>query len=217
MLTICSAQVGLNIKSAQNFLKFDTFCIWNMPISIFMSKMIFIKYFPPLGTNWSQNWKCSGLIEIGNIDIWNIPISILMSKIIFIEHLPPVRPKLVPKVKVLRIYWNLRHSKFQICQCRFWCQKCCFIKYLPIVWPQLVPKWKMLRIYWNSADLLFQTCRSQFWCQGWFLLNIYHRLGPNWSKMKGVQNLLKFDTFNISITSISISCQNDFYQILTNC
>ena len=174
MLTICSAQVGLNIKSAQNFLKFDTFCIWNMPISIFMSKMIFIKYFPPLGTNWSQNWKCSGLIEIGNIDIWNIPISILMSKIIFIEHLPPVRPKLVPKVKVLRIYWNLRHSKFQICQCRFWCQKCFFIKYLP-------------------------------------------RLGPNWSKMKGVQNLLKFDTFNISITSISISCQNDFYQILTNC
>ena len=54
--------------------------------------------------------------------IFWIPISILMPKAIFIKYLPPVQPKLVPKLKVLRIYWNLLHSTFQICQSQLWCQ-----------------------------------------------------------------------------------------------
>ena len=49
-------------------------------------------------------------------DISNIPISILMSKIIFIT---PVRPRLVPKLKMLRIHWNLAHLIFQIYQLQF--------------------------------------------------------------------------------------------------
>ena len=73
--------MGSKIKNAQNLLKFDTFDIPNMPISILMSKMIFIKYLPPVG------------------------------------------PKLVPKLKVLKIYWNLAHLIFQICRSRFYCQK----------------------------------------------------------------------------------------------
>ena len=36
------------------------------------------------------------------------------------------------------------------------------------------------------------------------LLNTYHLLGQNWSKTKSIQNLLKSDTFNISIKPISI-------------
>ena len=47
----------------------------------------------------------------------------MLSNMIFIKNLPPARPKLVPKLKVLRIYWNLKHSICQICQSQFWCQK----------------------------------------------------------------------------------------------
>ena len=81
ILTICSAKIGPKIKSANNVLKFSTFDISNMPISILIWKMIFIKY------------------------------------------LPPVRPKLVPKLNMLRIYWNLAHLIFRISRSRFWWQK----------------------------------------------------------------------------------------------
>ena len=70
IFTICSAQIVPKIRSTQNLLKFGTF------------------------------------------HISNIPISILMSKIIFIKYLPLLRPKLVPKLKRLRIY--LAHFIFRI-------------------------------------------------------------------------------------------------------
>ena len=38
-----------------------------------------------------------------------MPISISMSKMIFIKYLLPVKPKLVPILKVSRIYRNLAH------------------------------------------------------------------------------------------------------------
>ena len=62
IFTTCSAQIGSKIESAQDLLKFGVF------------------------------------------DNLNIPISILMSKMIFIKYLPTARLKLVPKLKVLRIY-----------------------------------------------------------------------------------------------------------------
>ena len=46
-------------------------------------------------------------------DVSNKSISILMWKMIFIIYLPPVRTKLVPKLKILQIYWNLAHLIFQ--------------------------------------------------------------------------------------------------------
>ena len=49
---------------------------------------------------------------------------ILMSKIIFMKYLPPVMPKLVPKLKMFKIYL-----------------------YLPPVRPKLITKLKMLSIY----------------------------------------------------------------------
>ena len=134
-------------------------------------------------------------MKFDKCDISNIQISILMSKSIFINYLPPVRPKLLPKLNMLIIYWILTHSIFKICQSLFWCQnahltfqiwrsrfKCkkwFFIKYIPVARPKLVPKWKTLRIYWNFAELIFQICRFLFWFQKWFLLNIYHVFGPN--------------------------------------
>ena len=79
-------------------------------------------------TNCSTRISCKiendqVLIKFATFHISNIPILILMSKIIFIKCLPSLRTKLFPKLKVLRIYWNLAHSIFQRCQSRFWCSK----------------------------------------------------------------------------------------------
>ena len=40
----CQAKIGPKTKNAQNLLKFGTFDIPNMPISILMSKIIYMKY-----------------------------------------------------------------------------------------------------------------------------------------------------------------------------
>ena len=74
------------IKNAQNSLKFDAWNISSMPISIFTSKLIFIKYLPPvrpklvskLKVLWIY-WNWPPLI----FDISNKSISTLMPKIIF--------------------------------------------------------------------------------------------------------------------------------------
>ena len=50
-------------------------------------------------------------------------IAHVISKIIFMKYLPPVRPKLVPKLKVLRIYWNFSQLVFQTSRSQSWCQK----------------------------------------------------------------------------------------------
>ena len=57
-----------------------------------------------LGQNWSKIKSAQNLLKFGTLDIANMPISILMSKIIFMKHLRIVKPKLVPKSKMLRIY-----------------------------------------------------------------------------------------------------------------
>ena len=77
ILTTCTAQIGPKIKSAQNLLKFGTFNISNMPISILMSKMIFIKY-DLLGPNWS---KIKNVQDLSKFDTFNISIMLMpMSK-----------------------------------------------------------------------------------------------------------------------------------------
>ena len=106
IFTTCSAQIGRKTKSAQDLLKFGTF------------------------------------------DISNMPISILMSKMIFIESLQPVRPKLTPKLKMLRIYWNLAHVIFRISRSRFWCQKLFFYQIFTSCYSQIGPKLK------NAQNLL---------------------------------------------------------------
>ena len=103
-----------------------------------------------------------------------IPISILMLKIIFIKHVPLVRHKLIPKLKVLRMFWNLAHSIFQICQSRFWCQK----QFLwNIFLAKLTPRLKLL---WNLC-LIFQVFQSWQWNLIKVSLNIYYMLCQNWS------------------------------------
>ena len=103
---------------------------WNLvhviPISVLMSKIIFIKYLTPVRPKLVPKLKLKVLriyLKADKFDILNMPISILMSKIIFIKYLPPVRPKLVPKLKMLRIYCSLTELIYQISRSQFWCQK----------------------------------------------------------------------------------------------
>ena len=95
-------------------------------------------------------------------------------KLIFIKHVPLVWPKLIPKLKVLRIYWNLAHSIFQIYQSRLWCQKWFLWN---ICQAKLTPRLKLL---WNLC-LIFQVFQSWQWdlIKNW--LNIYYMLCQNWS------------------------------------
>ena len=68
-----------------------------------------------------------------------------MSKIFFMKYLPAVRPKMVPKLKMLRIYWNLEYLIFDTCdilniQISILMSKISFIKYLLPARPKVVPK-----------------------------------------------------------------------------
>ena len=120
LLNICSAQFGPKIISAHTLLKFGTFGIWNMPISISMSKIIFIKY------------------------------------------LPPVRSKLVPKLKVHKIYWNSAHAIFQIWQSQCWCQQW----FLLNIYHLLGSNWfKIKYIYILNIFIKFQflSNHNKFW------------------------------------------------------
>ena len=200
-------------------MKFGTIDISNTPVSIFMSKIIFIKYLAPvrpklvpklkviricwnlaysiflirqprfwcqkwflwiiyllLGPNWSQNQECSGLLKFGTYDISNISISLLMSKIIFIKYLPLVRRKLVAKLKVLIIYWNLAHSIFQICQSKFWCQKW-FLWNIYLLPVQIKPKIKTaLKFMFDISSIPILNARSNK-----VSLNNHYMLCQNWS------------------------------------
>ena len=147
---------------------------------------------------------------------------------------------------MLRIYWNLAHLIFWISQSRFWCQSYfhqIFITCLAQIGPKIrstqnllkfgtinisnmqilillskiLPKMKNAQNLLRFGPINISNMLISILMSKWFLLNIYHLLGPNWSKIKSVQKLFKSDTFNISIMLILIWCLNNFYQILTNC
>ena len=48
--------------------------------------------------------NAKNLCKFGTFDILNNPISNLMSEMIFMKYLPLVRPKLVPPLKMLRVF-----------------------------------------------------------------------------------------------------------------
>ena len=62
-------------------------------------------------------------MKFGTFVISNMPISISQLKFFFIRYIPPAKHKLVPKLKMLTIYWNLAHLTFWISRSQFWCQK----------------------------------------------------------------------------------------------
>ena len=98
--------------------------------------------------------------NLGTFDISNIPISILMSKIIFIKYVPLAQPKLILDLKLLRVYWNVAHSIFQICQSGFWCQKW-FLWNIYQLPGQINPKIKIAwKFVFDISSILILTTRS---------------------------------------------------------
>ena len=122
-------------------------------------------------------------------------IAHIMSKIIFMKYLPPPRPKMVPKLKMLRIYWNLAHVIFRISRFRFWCQKLFLLN--TTCSAQIDPKLKVVRICWNLAHSISQMCQSRFWCQKLFfvkyLLIARPKLVPKWKMLRIYWNLIKIE------------------------
>ena len=87
----------------QNLLKFGTFDIWNIPISLLMSKIIFIKYVLPAGLNWSQNQKCSEFIEIWPNWYFKYVGFDFDVKYNFYEILASCLAKICPKIKIKNV------------------------------------------------------------------------------------------------------------------
>ena len=150
LITTYYTQIGPKIKSAQNLLKFGTFNISNMPISSLNSKMILMKYLPPVRPKLVPKWKMLRIYwSFGTLDISNIPILILMSKIIFIKYVPLVRPKLIPKLKVLSIqYFKYVNLHFDVKNGFYEIFTNCQTKLTPI-----------LKLLWNLC-LIFQVFQS---------------------------------------------------------
>ena len=74
-------------------------------IAHIMSKIIFYKLFTTcLAQNAPEIKNAQNLSKFGTSNISSMVIFILMSKIIFMKYLSPVIPKLVPKLKMVRIY-----------------------------------------------------------------------------------------------------------------
>ena len=76
---------------------------YNQLIAHIMSKIIFMNIYHQV-QNGPKIKDSQNLLNFGPCDASNILILILMSKIIFLKYLTPAQPKLVPKLKVLRIY-----------------------------------------------------------------------------------------------------------------
>ena len=69
-------------------------------------------------------------------------IARIMSQIIFIKYLLPVRPKLVPILKVLRIYLKFGTFDTSNMPISISISKIVCAKYLPTFRPKLIPKLK---------------------------------------------------------------------------
>ena len=125
-----------------------------------------------IGNNILNEWFWNNLSKCRSSSAYNqLLIAYVISKIIFMKYLPPARPKMVPKLKMLRINWNLVHVIFRISQSRFRCQKSlttCLI--------QVGPKFKSAQnlLKFGTFDIL--NTQSQFWFQKWFLLNIFYEI-----------------------------------------
>ena len=83
-------------------------------------------------------------------------IAHIISKTIFKKYLPPVGPKLVPKLTMLRIYWNLTHLIFRVSQCWNFDVKDYFYQIFSICLAQICPKIKRTQnlLKFGTLDIL---------------------------------------------------------------
>ena len=127
---------------------------------------------------------------------------------------------MVPKLKMLRIYWNFAHLIFQISRFRFLCQRL----FLLNIYHLLGPNWSQNEKYSEFIKIwhiILNMSISILMSKMLFLSNIYQLLRPNWSQNKkcsefinvwpswyfkyaGLNFDMKIDTFDIFIMPISI-------------
>ena len=83
-------------------------------------KIKFSSYQNIIGNNILKEWFYNNFLRSRSSLAYNqLLIAHIMSKLIFMKYLPPVRPKMVPKSKMLRNYQNLANLIFQVCQSLF--------------------------------------------------------------------------------------------------
>ena len=133
--------------------------ISGMAILILMSKIIFMKYLPPaiLGLNWSENYKCSELIEIWHIwYFWYANLDFKVKNYFYqlftTQHLSHNQSA----QNLLKR--NLIDNSSMPMLILMW--KIIFVKYLEHVRHKLATRLNLLKF----SYLIFQIPWSRFWC-----------------------------------------------------
>ena len=135
-----------------------------------------------LGQNVPKIKNAQNLLKSGASDISSMPIYILMSKTIFKKYLRTVGPKLVPKLKVLTIYWNLAQLIFWTSWSRSWCQKLFLLD--NTCWAQIGPKIESTQnlLKFGTIDIssvtIFILMSKIVFIK--YLLPVRSKMVPNW-------------------------------------
>ena len=172
--TTCLAQIGPKIKSTQNLLKFGKFNISNMPISILMSKMVFMKYIL-LGLNWCQNKKMLKIYRNLAHLIFRISQSqFWCQKLISLNTYHFFGPNWSQNVKCSEFIeiWHIRYFKYANLDFEF---KNGFYELFTSCQAKLTPRLKLL---WNVC-LIFQVFQS--WLRDLIIVSVnnYNMLCQN--------------------------------------
>ena len=100
---------------------------------------------------------------------------------------------MVPKFKMIRIYWNLVHVMFRKSLSWFWCQRLFLLNIYHLLGPNWSQNWKCSEFIeiWHIWYLEYPNLDFDF--KTYFLSNDYQLLDPNWSQKEKCSDLLKFD------------------------
>ena len=123
------------------------------------------------------------------------------------KYLPPVWPKMLPKLKMLKIYWNLTHSIFEICQSWFSCQKWFLLNIYHLLDPNWSQNWKCSGFIDIWHIWYFEYPNLDFDIKNYFLWNIYQLLGSNWKFDKN-WNLVKIFDKNYFLLNLKNANQS---------
>ena len=128
---------------------------------------------------------------------------------IFIKYLPPVNPILVPKLKMLRIYWNLAYLIFRISQSRFWCQRL----FLLNIYHLLGPNWSQNQKYLKFGTLDISNMPVSVFLWKMFFYQIFtNLLGLNWSKNEKWSEFLEiWLNWYFKSADLNFDVKNDFH------
>ena len=139
-------------------------------------------------------------------------ISIFMSKIFFMKYLPPVRPILAPKLKMVKIYWNLAHLIFRLSRSRFWCQRIFLVNIYHLLGPNWSQNYQCSEFIEIWHVRYFKYTSLDFDVKNVFLSNIYQLLGPNMSQNEKCSEFIEiWPNWYFRYADLNFHVKNDFY------